>query len=56
MKNDNLLENSSNFFDMNSGYTPVAKVSPRREAILYICGLGARFGCEDLSEHSNRRD
>ena len=24
--------------------------------IKHICGLGARFGCERVSEHSNRRD
>ena len=33
-----------------------ATVSPQREAIPYICGLGARFGCERISERSNRRD
>ena len=33
-----------------------ATVSPRREPIGYICDLGARFGCERGSEHSNRRD
>ncbi|EEG37199.1 hypothetical protein [Anaerobutyricum hallii] len=33
-----------------------AKDSHRREPIPYICGLGARFGCERISEHSNRRD
>ena len=27
-----------------------------RENIPYICGLGARFGYEHLSEYSNRRD
>ena len=31
-------------------------VSPRREKIPYICDLGARFGCERVSEHSNRRE
>ena len=27
-----------------------------RSFIVQICGLGARFGCEPISEHSNRRD
>ena len=26
------------------------------KAILYICGLGARFECERAREHSNCRD
>ena len=33
-----------------------AKDSYRREPIPYICGLGARFGCERISEYSTRRD
>ena len=40
----------------NSDFSSVAKVSHQREPIPYICGLGARFGCERVSEHSNRRD
>ena len=32
------------------------KVSNQREPMPYIYGLGARFGCERVSEHSNRRD
>ena len=30
--------------------------TPRRKTIPSICGLGARFGCERISEHPNRRD
>ncbi|EEG37844.1 hypothetical protein EUBHAL_00268 [Anaerobutyricum hallii DSM 3353] len=41
---------------MNPDFTSATTVSPKREPIPYICGLGARFGCERLSEHSNRRD
>ena len=40
---------------------PCSEVNPAkdrspREKRPYICGLGARFGCERMSEHSNRRD
>ena len=39
----------------NSNSYP-AKNRNTKEKIAYICGLGARFGCERISEHSNRRD
>ena len=41
-----VLFNSTNHFNMNSNFPPLATVSSPREPIPYICGLGARFGCE----------
>ena len=32
--------------NMNSDFSPATTVSPQREPIPYICGLGARFGYE----------
>ena len=37
-------------------YLIQTKDSPRRKTIPSICGLGARFGCERISEHPNCRD
>ena len=37
-------------------YLIQTKDSPRRKTIPSICDLGARFGCERISEHPNRRD
>ena len=37
----------------------IPTVSQRQKAwkaIVYICGLGARFECKRAREHSNRRD
>ena len=41
----NILENPQ-ISNMNSDFVPASTVSQQREAIPYICGLGARFGHE----------
>ena len=41
----NILENPQ-ISNMNSDFVPASTVSQQREPIPYICGLGARFGCE----------
>ena len=51
----NILENPQ-ISNMNSDFVPASTVSQQREAIPYICGLGARFGHERLSEHSTCSD
>ena len=49
-------DESPNFPTLNSEFTPVAKEQPPEREIPYICGLGAKVGCERLSEHSTCRD
>ena len=41
----NILENPQ-ISNMNSDFVPASTVSPQRDPIPYICGLGARFGYE----------
>ncbi|RHN14567.1 hypothetical protein DWZ29_06050 [Anaerobutyricum hallii] len=36
--------------------TKSSHCQPQKRQIPYICDLGARFECERVSEHSNRRD
>ena len=45
-----------NLSNMNSDFAPTAKDSSQRETIRYICGLGAKGGCERISEHSTCSD
>ena len=40
----------------NSDFTSTAKEQPPEREITYICGLGAKVGCERLSEHSTFSD
>ena len=56
MKPRNLPENPQIFPHSVLIQLNPAKGSPRRKTIPSICGLGARFGCERISEHPNRRD
>ena len=41
---------------INSDFTSTAKEQPPEREITYICGLGAKVGCERLSEHSTCSD
>ena len=55
MKPRNLPENLQIFpFCFDS--TKSSHCQPQKRQIPYICDLGARFECERVSEHSNRRD
>ena len=47
---------SPNLSNMNSDFAPTAEDSSQRETIRYICGLGAKGGCERISEHSTCSD
>ena len=40
----------------NSDFTSTANEQPPEREITYICGLGAKVGCERLSEHSTFSD
>ena len=47
---------SSNPLRLTLDFTSTAKEQPPEREITYICGLGAKVGCERLSEHSTCRD
>ena len=46
---------SPNLLPLFNSSSPATAQKPL-PPIRHICGLGARFGCERMSEHSNRRD
>ena len=45
-----------NFLGGKTDFTSPAKEQPQEREISYICGLGAKVGCERLSEHSTCSD